>query len=78
MKKLTLFLAIALVVSLTSCRKNRSCNCITSISGVVKNDTQEDVIVKDVTKDEAIQACEDLNFTTSFEGVTTKYECTSN
>jgi len=75
MKNITIILLCIATVSITSCRKNRTCNCINANSGVIQSTTNTVEEVIDVTKNEGIEACDLMDTTYSYEGITTNIDC---
>lgn len=75
MKKTFLFAAFALV-TLASCKKEYTCECTSSISGVSAT-TSSSTTIKD-TKKNAEATCNEGDATSSALGITTTVECELN
>ncbi|MBP5536200.1 MAG: hypothetical protein J6X62_05340 [Bacteroidales bacterium] len=72
MKKVILTLAvIAAVACMSSC--NKKCTCTTKVNGEVQS-TIEDI---DITKNDNISKCKDMNSSVTILGQTTETKCKS-
>ena len=76
MKKFTLLFALIALISFSSCRKNRTCVCVTTNFGVITSQTTQNHIIQDVNKTEGIEECDKLDSQWTQSGLTTKVECT--
>jgi hypothetical protein len=78
-KKIFFGLGLLAIVSFSSCRKNRTCNCVTTIvSGDETTQTQKDNIILDVNKDEGTEACAKLESVSTFPGFKETVVCNLN
>ncbi len=75
MKKITLILALLALVSFSSCRKNRTCTCVTTNSGVINAKTSQDHILENVNKTEGEEECDKLDSEWTQSGLTTTVAC---
>lgn len=78
-KKIFLVFGLMTIISFSSCRKNRTCNCVTTITtnGTVSS-TQKDHIITDVNKDEGEIECAAFNDTTAYTNILETVGCTLN
>jgi hypothetical protein len=73
MKKIFLFVAVVSAFSLASCKKDRTCTCVSSNSDGSPGDTYI-VTIKDAKKSDSKKAC--INQTYTEPGNTTTVTCT--
>jgi hypothetical protein len=57
MKKIVLLLSVVVVCSLTSCKKDRVCECTTSSNAPSSTSTTQDITIVKVKKSDAARAC---------------------
>ena len=78
-KKIFFVLSLLAIVAFSSCRKNRTCNCVTTIvSSTETTQTQKDITLNDVNKDEAEEECARNNSETIHLGFSETIVCTVN
>jgi len=75
MKNITLILALLAIVSFSSCRKDRTCVCVTENSGVISETTTQFETVRDVTRNEAIDECDLLDSEWVQSGLEVEKDC---
>lgn len=71
MKNLLLVAAVLFTVSLVSCKKDHTCECVTTIDGT---STTTSTTIND-KKSDAEEACNALDSSTELLGITTTVEC---
>lgn len=73
-KATTIAMTVLSVISLTSCKKNRTCNCkVTEQNGSA---TEVTYTFKSLSKSTAKSNCFDYDITDQTTNKTTKYDCT--
>ncbi|MFK8046129.1 MAG: hypothetical protein AB8B72_11585 [Crocinitomicaceae bacterium] len=78
-KKIFIAFGVIALVSLSSCRKNRTCNCTTTIEQDGETTTQpNDIIIADVNKEEGTEKCAAYQDTTTYTGFTETITCRLN
>lgn len=78
MKKITL-LAIALVaISVTSCKKDRTCSCTVTDNSPGSTTSEYKVVYKKITKSNAKAACMSIDITPTGQPYTETRKCTLN
>lgn len=76
-KKIFIAFGIIAMVSLSSCRKNRTCNCTNTITvGTVVTSTPSDHPIEDVNKEEGEAECAKLESSTTYTGFQEDITCT--
>jgi hypothetical protein len=76
-KKIFIAFGIVAFVSFTSCRKNRTCNCTTTITAN-GNTTQQptDYVIADVNKEEGEAECAKYESSNTYTGFQEDITCT--
>lgn len=74
MKKITLFAFAAVALSLASCKKDRTCECTTTMTGQTSVVTSSTVIKK-VKKSEAKTLCQKMSYTNNLTPYTSTEDC---
>lgn len=75
-KKIFIAFGILAFVSLTSCRKNRTCNCTTTITSNGETTSQPtDYTLEDVNKEEAEIECAKYNSSITYTGFQEDITC---
>ena len=75
MKNISLLIMLLAIVSFSSCRKNRTCNCITTNSGVINEPTTKDIIMENVNKEEGTTECDTYDSEHTQQGLVKTVEC---
>ncbi len=76
-KKIFFVLGLVSIISMSSCRKNRTCRCVTTIvSSSDTKETQKDIIINDVNKTEGEEDCARNNSEMTFPGFKETISCT--
>ena len=80
MKKVLLFVAVATAVSFASCKKDRTCSCVTSSNAPGDVASTEVTVWKETKKGDAKDACRSYTEQTTapVSGYTTTVDCTLN
>ncbi len=76
MRNITFILSILAILSFTSCKKNRTCNCITTITGATSSQSQKDVVIENISKKDGETKCNDMDSEFKDVGISEVYDCT--
>lgn len=78
-KKIFIAFGVIALVSLSSCRKNRTCNCTTTITTNGNTSAKgTDHVIQDVSKDEGEVECAKLESSTVYTGFSEEITCNLN
>ncbi|MFK8036936.1 MAG: hypothetical protein AB8B74_01500 [Crocinitomicaceae bacterium] len=78
-KKIFLAFGLLAIVSLSSCRKNRTCSCTTTITSAGESTiTPQEYVISDVNQEEGEAACLLYTKDNTFPNFSEKVDCTLN
>lgn len=76
MKKLLVIgVCVIGLVAIVSCKKDRTCSCDVTTTGIITTSVTVDTVFTDITKADAKTKCDDLSGTASAFGQTITSDC---